>query len=578
MGPSLQYGRVLFLTLISAVGCTGQIGESSSQSSREPTPPGVDIPDPPPIAERRSSSRITIPPAVETACSSATPQRARRLSLGEYEQAVTELLGVGNGLTSGFAREPSVHGFDNQSDALAVSIGNFEEFAAAANVAAETMDVSQTVPCASDDALEVCAASFISSFGTRAYGRPLFAEEQTDFSSLYDQGVAMGGHERGIRSVIEAFLLSPYFLYRTEVGRNHRGQPAELDRNEVANAVAFALTGLRPDDELLTRAAVDPDFGTTDTLRAEATRLLATPAARRHLARFLRGWLGVPDLRAVNKVPEYFPRFRPAIRSDLDAEMTLFLDHVLDEEHGTLQALLTSPISFASAPMLSVIYAGDYAAPLTPPQPPPPGEFVKFELNPKLRKGVLSLAGWLAAHSPVHRSSPVDRGLAILTRFFCENVLPPPPGVVVSAPGAVDGVSTTRQKFEQHTTDPLCATCHRAMDPIGFGLEMMDGVGAYRDTEAGLPIDSRGELRGTDVDGPFQGPAELADRLVQSRQVRDCFVVQAFRFVEGRDEEDADACELSALRTFFAPPERSIQELFAEMVVQPRFVERSIKP
>ena len=116
------------------------------------------------------------------------------------------------------------------------------------------------------------------------------------------------------------------------------------------------------------------------------------------------------------------------------------------------------------------------------------------------------------------------------------------------------------------------------MDPIGFGTEMMNGIGAYRDTEVGLPIDSTGELTGTDVDGPFVGPAELADRLVGSREVRNCFVVQAFRYVEGRDEEPADACEISALQEFFATPGTSIQALFTEMIVQPRFVERSVKP
>lgn len=377
--------------------------------------------------------------------------------------------------------------------------------------------------------------------------------------------------------MIETVLLSPYFLYRSEIGEIHRGAPSRLDRDEVANAVAFALTGMRPDDALAARAARAPEFRTPEVLREEASRLVATPASRRHLARFLRSWLGVPDLRVVHKVPEYFLAFTPAIRSDLDTEVGLFLDHVLTDEHGTLEALLTSPISFASAPILNVIYAGDYAAPLTPPPSPPPGEFAKIEFNPKLRKGVLSLGGWLAAHSPVHRSSPVERGLAIRTRFFCQTILPPPPQAVVSVPGPSGGI-TTRQKFEQHSTDPTCATCHRLMDPIGFGTEMMNGIGAYRTTEAGLPVDSRGELNGTDVDGPFEGPAELADRLVESREVRNCFVVQAFRYVEGRDEEPADACEIATLQAFFATPGRSIQELFTEIVVQPRFIRRSLQP
>ena len=116
------------------------------------------------------------------------------------------------------------------------------------------------------------------------------------------------------------------------------------------------------------------------------------------------------------------------------------------------------------------------------------------------------------------------------------------------------------------------------MDPIGFGMEMMDALGTFRDTEAGLPVDSSGELTATDVDGTFHGPAELADRLLASRQVRDCFVLQLFRYIEGRDEQEDDACEISALKEFFAKPGTTIGELATEMVVQPRFSQRSMEP
>jgi hypothetical protein len=572
--PGLRRRRVLLIALLGAGSCTGQIGELWSPNA---PPTGIDAPEPQPVANHRSSSRISIPPEPEDPCPPATPQRARRISLGEYETAVAELLGTGKGLVSHFAPEPSIHGFDNQADALAVSSGNLEEFVMTAGVAAEMTDVSRTAPCSSDVAPETCASSFISSFASRAYGRSLSENEQSLFLAVFRQGAALEGYERGIRSMIEAVLISPYFLYRSEVGQIRRGAPPRLERDEVANAVAFALTGMRPDSELSARAADDPDFLTPEVLREEATRLVATTSSRRHIARFLRGWLGIPDLRVVHKVPEYFPNFTPALRSDLDIEIDLFLDHVLRDEHGTLDALLTSPVSFANDRILSVVYAGDYPSPLTPPPAPPPGEFVKIVFNPKLRKGVLSLGGWLAAHSPVHRSSPVDRGLAVRTRFFCQDVLPPPPDAVVNVPGPAGG-ATTRQKFEQHSADPSCNACHRMMDPIGFGMEMMSGIGAYRETEAGFPIDSKGELNSTDVDGPFEGPAELADRLAESREVRSCFVVQAFRYVEGRDEEPADACEISALQEFFAPRERSIQALFTEMILHPRFIKRSFKP
>jgi hypothetical protein len=493
---------------------------------------------------------------------------------------VSTLLRVNVGVANNFAPEPSSHGFDNQADMLAISSGNFEEFAAAAQVAAETADVNAEAPCAPGATPEICASEFVSSFGHRAYGRWLSAAEQADLSMLYQQGAVLDGYERGIRSVIEAVLISPHFLYREEIGQARTsGGTALLSADEVANEVAFALTGLRPDAKLMARAALDPEFRTPNALREEAARLVATPESRRHLARFLRGWLGVPDLRAVNKIPAMFPMFTPRLKADMDTEIDLFLEYVLGEEGGTLEALLGSPVTFASAPILETIYAGDYRAPLVPPAPPAPGEFAKIELNPKLRKGVLSLGGWLAAHAPVHRSSPVDRGLAIRTRFFCYQLEPPPPQATASAPGPGDGTATTRQKFEAHAKNPICQSCHRSMDPIGFGMEMMDALGAYRDTEAGLPVDSSGLLTETgDVDGPFQGPAELADKLLASRKVRDCFVRQMFRYVEGREDGDADACVISRLQAFFAQEKTTIGELATEMVAEPRFIERSIEP
>ncbi|HMI87159.1 MAG TPA: DUF1588 domain-containing protein [Polyangiaceae bacterium] len=573
-GP--QGKRVLLAALLGVVSCTGHIGDPLWQD-RPPPEVSVNAPERRPRVTPPAPPRKP-PPVDPGVCPSATSQRARRISLGEFEGAVTDLIGVSSGLTGAVTPEPSVHGFDNQSDALSISSGNFEEFAVTAQLTAEAANVTALAPCAADDATEACASSFVEAFARRAFGRELSLAEQDDLLALYAEGAAFQGYERGIRTVIEAVLLSPYFLYRTEVGRIRKSAPAQLDAQEVANAVAFALTGKRPDAELLARAATDPQFRSPEVVRDEAARLVATPASRQHMARFLRGWLGVTDLRAVNKIPAAFPRFTPTLKRELDVELDLFLDYVLREKQGSLQALLGAPVTFVSGTVLDAIYAGDYAPPLVPPATPPPGAFAQIELNPKLRKGVLSLGGWLAAHAPVHRSSPVDRGLAIRTRFFCQTLASPPPQVIAISPGPGDSVATTRQKFEQHTTDPSCKNCHRYMDPIGFGLEMMDALGSFRQTEAGLPVDSHGELTDTDVDGPFEGPAELADRLMASRQVRDCFVVQMFRYIEGRDEQPADSCEISVLKEFFATPERTIGELATEIVAQPRFSQRSVEP
>jgi hypothetical protein len=222
------------------------------------------------------------------------------------------------------------------------------------------------------------------------------------------------------------------------------------------------------------------------------------------------------------------------------------------------------------------VYAFDYGG--TPPVVPADGSFAPLGLDASRRRGILSLGGWLAAHSPVHRSSPVDRGLAVRSRLFCQSLPPPPPGALFAAPGESDGVTTTRQKFEMHSAADACRGCHAMMDPIGFGLEMMDAMGRFRQTEGGLPVDSSGMLADTDVDGPFTGPGELSERILASRSVRDCFVTQLFRYVEGRDERPEDSCELARLKQAFAAGDGNIAWLLLDLVLNRSFRARRFEP
>jgi hypothetical protein len=105
-----------------------------------------------------------------------------------------------------------------------------------------------------------------------------------------------------------------------------------------------------------------------------------------------------------------------------------------------------------------------------------------------------------------------------------------------------DTTRTTRQKFQAHLDEPLCAACHQNFDPIGFGMEDMDGIGRYRTTENGQPVDASGALTGTDVDGPFTGVAALARKLAQSKMLETCTVQHFFRFANARAAEPGDAC------------------------------------
>jgi uncharacterized protein DUF1588/uncharacterized protein DUF1592/uncharacterized protein DUF1595/uncharacterized protein DUF1587/uncharacterized protein DUF1585 len=559
--------------LAGVVACSHEV--SAPPPNRSAPAPTAGVPD---AGAPPTSVPDTGAPPVTGTCAPSTSSRVRRLSQDEYRRAVQALVGIEPPILSWSAPDPLVHGFDNNAEALAISPGTLEDFALAAELTAASVDPAALAPCGSDE-LGACAERFVASFAERAFGRPPSHEELERLQAQYRLGAASEDHARGVRLVVETVLVSPHFLYRIEIGSAPHDRPAEreLDAAETANALAFALTGARPDAALAARARSDPEFATPRVLREEAQRLVRTREAGDHLARFVRGWLGLPDLRQVNKIPILFPEFTPSLKADLEREVALFLEHAFGPGGGTLDALFGAPLGFANEALLTHVYAADALAGASLPAPVP-GTFQAVAFDPSLRRGVLSLAGWLAAHSPVHRSSPVDRGLTIRTRLFCQSLSPPPPDAVTAAPGPGDTAATTRQKFEQHVADSSCSGCHAMIDPIGFGLEMMDALGRYRETENGLPVDSSGSLFETDVDGAFRGPAELSEKLLESAEVRACVVRQLFRFVEGRDATPADGCRLEPLVAFFSTRERSLGDLAVELATQRAFVTRSVEP
>jgi hypothetical protein len=137
-----------------------------------------------------------------------------------------------------------------------------------------------------------------------------------------------------------------------------------------------------------------------------------------------------------------------------------------------------------------------------------------------------------------------------------------------------DTNKTTRQKYEQHKTQAFCAACHNQFDPIGFGLEEMDGIGRYRTTENGLPVDSSGALASTDVDGPFTGAAQLSKKLASSHMFEACFVWQFFRFAESRVPDTSEQCLVEDWTQALVTGGGHFRDLIVEYVTRPEFVTR----
>jgi hypothetical protein len=179
----------------------------------------------------------------------------------------------------------------------------------------------------------------------------------------------------------------------------------------------------------------------------------------------------------------------------------------------------------------------------------------------------------LAAHALANQTDPVRRGKFVREQLLCQIPPSPPPDLEVRPPD-LDPNLTTRERFSQHSKDQFCAACHKLMDPIGLGFESFDAVGRWRSDENGKPVDATGELFDTDVDGPFDGAAALADKLAHSAQVRDCVSKQWFRFGYGRSETPADSCSLESLKALYAAGGNDVRELMVALTQTDAFMYR----
>lgn len=484
----------------------------------------------------------------------------RRMTRFEYNNTVRDLLGDNTNPADEFVAEEEALGFNNQATALGVTQLLAEQYMEASEkiAANAAKDLTKLLPC--DPAAigeDACAKQFINVFGGRAYRRPISGEDLIRLDNLYLWGKSEFDFSTGIQLVIQAMLQSTRFLYRVELGlgSTHAGDVTrsdlqhmalqkaviELDSYEIASRLSYLFWGSMPDEELFAAAAAGK-LGTPEEIKAQAERMLEDPRARAAVDNFHAQWLGLHTVDTFTKDPAVYPSFDDALRPLWQAETLGFLQHVVFDGEGDVSTMFTAPYSFMNAEL-----AAFYGV-----QGPSGEAFEKVDVDPAQRSGFLTHASVLAINAKPNQSSPVHRGKFVRERLLCQ-ILPPPPNDVVIVAPDVDPNATTREKFAQHSEDPACASCHRLMDPIGFGFEHYDGVGAWRDTDHGFPVDASGEVLGSrDADGPFDGAVELGARLADSDQVRQCVATQWFRFGYGRAEHDDDQCTMKKLQQAFA--------------------------
>jgi hypothetical protein len=378
---------------------------------------------------------------------------------------------------------------------------------------------------------EPCARSILTQLSRRAFRRPVTEADLRPLMSFYRGSRAeFGDFDEGIQNALQAILVSPDFLFRVE--RDPKGAtPGSIFRvsdHELASRLSFFLWSSIPDDHSL-QLADAKKLRDSAALKAELHRMLQDPRSDSIISNFGAQWLYLRTLAAAKPDADIFATFDDSLRKAFQRETELFLTSIFREDRSVLE-LLDANYTYVNQRLAAHYRIPNVYGP----------HFRKVALPDSTRGGLLGHGSILTVTSYPNRTSVVQRGKWILENLLGTPPPPPPPDVPELKPKSKDGRHLSlREAMEEHRSNAVCSSCHARMDAIGFALENFNGIGEWRSTDGGAPIDARGKL----PDGTgFDGPAGLRKILLEKHRDEfiQTFTEKLFVYALGRGLEPQD--------------------------------------
>jgi len=550
-------------------GCSGAIGEDAGKvGSNGPTggnnPTGGNV------------GPTTVKPVSAECAAAVHPGTSliRRLTRFEYNNTVLDLFGDTTQPATALPPEtiPRIGNvFGNDAELLSVTNNLALQWGTVAEgvglrATTSPAGLAKLPACAKGTAPDdACARTTIDSIVSRAYHRALAPAELDELLTLEKTARGTGTFASGIAAVIEATLQSPEFLYRVEFGVPATDAPGlrRPTADEMAARLSFLFWGSIPDDELRT-AAKNGDLGTADGILMQAKRLVDAPQARPVVRFFFDNLLPISGITNLNRDPMLFPAFA-MIGSSLREETQQFLEHEIFDAtaSGTWAGALTAPYTYVNGP-LATFYGIPGVTGMA---------FQKAQLpDPTKRLGLLTQAGIMTGTIVTNQSNPVLRGSFIANKMLCKNIALPTAAAILAKviiPSESSG-KTARDRFTIHSSDPVCATCHKQLDPYGFALENYDPVGQWRDAEKGNPIDANVTLPGDTV--ATNGPINLVKDIANSEEAQTCFATHWLEFGYGKTADQSDSCTQEALGNAFLKSKGNVKQLLLDLTQTEAFL------
>jgi hypothetical protein len=537
---------------------------------------------------KRASDRVTL----------------RRLNRTEYNNTIRDLFGLDLRPADEFPADDIGYGFDNIGDVLSLPPLLLEKYLAASEKVVDAAFRSDAVrqrllhPAPDDPTLLLYRAvtypvrdevqkrlilsatdlsppdpaaqelerayQILRAFADRAYRRPVTHDELTRLLRFVETTRHDGeGYEKGLRMAMRAVLVSPHFLFRvSSIGAPRQTSLADrLNDFDLATRLSYFLWGSMPDEELF-RSAAQRTLRQKKTLSTQVRRMLPDPRSRSLAENFAGQWLQTRALRELTPDQGVWPDFDESLRAAMLRETELFFDSIVREDRRVLE-FLDADFTFVNERL-----ARHYGIPGVHGT-----EFRRVSLSGTPRAGILTQASVLTVTSNPTRTSPVKRGKWILDNILGEPPPPPPPGAG-DLRDDHEGVpaGSLRQRLERHRANPDCASCHHRMDPLGFGLENFDAVGAWRDRDGASLIDATGTLPGGQ---PFNGPAQLRASLkARPDAFARCLVEKLLTYALGRGIERRDRRAVSEIVRKIARKDYRFSALVLAVVQSDLFQER----
>jgi hypothetical protein len=403
-----------------------------------------------------------------------------------------------------------------------------------------------------------CARRIVASFAQRAFRRPVRAEEVDRFTSLIVANRhAADSFEEGLSVALHAILVSPDFLFRLERTSPAKNGIQPIGPYALASRLSYFLWSSMPDEALM-RAAAAGTLRQPQVLAAQVRRMLKDPKASALVENFGGQWLQFRALESSAPDRERFPDFEDYLRLSMRRETELFFESIVREDRSILDFI------DAKYTFLNERLARHYNVPgVTGP------EFRRVALIGPQRSGVITHASVLTVSSYSTRTSPVLRGKWILDNVLNAPPPDPPPGVANLDEAKDASPASVRQQLEAHRKNATCASCHRRMDPLGFGLENYDAIGAWRTEDGKFPVDSAGTL----PDGrTFHTPEELKTILKADREdFSRALAAKLLTYALGRGLERSDRQTVRIIADRVAAADYRFSTLVLEIVKSPPF-------